>query len=102
MSGRSQKLITNNYGSCAQDIRYGIPQGSIAFSFVYKWFTPLCRTYYVRGVCRRYFSSNSISAINIKLNEDMEKVQKWCTSNDMVINTMKSKSMILFDLIYCV
>jgi hypothetical protein len=49
-----------------------------------------------------HFSSNSISAINIKLNEDMEKVQKWCTSNDMVINTMKSKSMILFDLIYCV
>ena len=39
-----------------------------------------------------HFSSNSISDINIKLNEDMEKVQGWCTSNDMVINTMKSKS----------
>ena len=42
-----------------------------------------------------HFSSNSISDINIKLNEDMEKVQGWCTSNDMVINTMKSKSMIM-------
>ena len=42
-----------------------------------------------------HFSSNSISDINIKLNEDMEKVQEWCTSNDMVINTMKSKSMIM-------
>ena len=30
-----------------------------------------------------HFSSNSISDINIKLNEDMEKVQGWCTSNDM-------------------
>ena len=25
----------------------------------------------------------------------MEKVQIWCTSNDMAINTMKSKSMIM-------
>jgi hypothetical protein len=25
----------------------------------------------------------------------MEKVQGWCTSNDMVINAMKSKSMIM-------
>ena len=25
----------------------------------------------------------------------MEKVQGWCTSNDMAINTMKSKSMIM-------
>ena len=25
----------------------------------------------------------------------MEKVQGWCTSNDMVINTMKSKSIIM-------
>jgi hypothetical protein len=32
---------------------------------------------------------------SVKLNEDMEKVQGWCTSNDMVINTMKSKSMIM-------
>ena len=32
---------------------------------------------------------------SVKLNEDMEKVQEWCTSNDMVINTMKSKSMII-------
>jgi hypothetical protein len=29
------------------------------------------------------------------LDEDMEKVQGWCTSNDMVINTMKSKSKIM-------
>jgi hypothetical protein len=42
-----------------------------------------------------HFLSNSISDINIKLNEDMEKVQEWGTSNDMVINTMKSKSMIM-------
>ena len=42
-----------------------------------------------------HFSSNSISDINIKLNEEMEKVQGWCTSNDMVINAMKSKSMIM-------
>ena len=42
-----------------------------------------------------HFSSNSISDINIKLNEDMEKVQEWCTSKDMVIHTMKSKSMII-------
>ena len=41
------------------------------------------------------FSSNSISDINIKLSEDMEKVQEVSTSNDMVINTMKSKSMIM-------
>ena len=32
---------------------------------------------------------------SVKLNEDMEKVQEWGTSNDMVINTMKSKSMIM-------
>jgi hypothetical protein len=42
-----------------------------------------------------HFSSNSKYDINIKLNEDIEKVQGWCTSNDMVINTMKSKSMIM-------
>jgi predicted HAD superfamily hydrolase len=42
-----------------------------------------------------HFSSNSISDINIKLNEDMEKVQEWCTSNDMVINTRKSNSMLM-------
>jgi hypothetical protein len=36
-----------------------------------------------------HFSSNSISDINIKLNEDMLNVQEWCTSNDMAINTMK-------------
>ena len=42
-----------------------------------------------------HFSSNSISDINIKLNEDMENVRGWCTSNAMTINTMKSKSMIM-------
>jgi hypothetical protein len=41
LSERSQKVIINNYESSAQNIRYGIPQGSIlgwtlAFSFVYK------------------------------------------------------------------
>ena len=84
LSERSQKVIINNYESSAQNILYinDLPlYVDHSMSDLYADDTTI------------HFSSNSISDINTKLNEDMEKVQGRCTSNDMVINTMKSKSM---------
>lgn len=102
LSERSQKVIINNYESSAQNIRYGIPQGSILGPLLFLLYINDLPLYVDHSMSDLYaddttihFSSNSISDINIKLNEDMEKVQGWCTSNDMVINTMKSKSMIM-------
>ena len=102
MSERSQKVIINNYESSAQDIRYEIPQGSILEPLHFLLYINDLPLYVEHGMSELYaddttihFSSNSIYDINIKLNEDMEKVQEWCTSNAMVIKTMKSQSMIL-------
>ena len=102
LSERSQKVIINNYESSAQNIRYGIPQGIILGPLLFLLYINDLPLYVDHSMSDLYaddttihFSSNSISDINIKLNEDMEKVQGWCTSNDMVINTMKSKSMIM-------
>jgi retron-type reverse transcriptase len=90
LSERFQKVIINNYESSAQNIRYEIPQGSILgplLFFLYINDLPLYVDHSMSDLYADdttiYFSSNSISDINIKLNEDMEKVQVGCTSNDM-------------------
>ena len=102
LSVRSQKVIINNYESSAQDIRYGIPQGNILEPLHFLLYINDLPLYVEHGMSELYaddttihFSSNSIYDINIKLNEDMEKVQEWCTSNAMVIKTLKSQSMIM-------
>ena len=40
-------------------------------------------------------SGKTIEAVEIILNADLEKVYLWCTSNRMILNTSKTKVMLI-------
>ena len=102
LSERSQKVVLNNYESNAQAVHYGIPQGSILGPLLFLLYINDLPLYLDNSTSDLYAddttihcSSSSVSNINMKLNNDMKKIHDWCNDNDMVINTEKSKSMIV-------
>ena len=102
LSQKSQKVVMDNIESSSSDIHFGIPQESILGLLLFLLYINDLPLHLENGSSDLYaddttvhFSSKSASDINCKLNIDMLRIHEWCVKNDMVINTNKSKSMLI-------
>ena len=99
---RTQKVVINNVSSDFCDINYGVPQGSILGPLLFILFVndislhiKNCKIYkYADDTSLCAFSETTLSLQN-KLSADLKIIEDWCINNRLVINTSKSKCMIL-------
>ena len=99
---RTQKVVINNVSSDFCDINYGVPQGSILGPLLFILFVndislhiKNCKIYkYADDTSLCVFSETTLSLQN-KFSADLKIIEDWCINNRLVINTSKSKCMIL-------
>ena len=78
-----------NVNSSFESIKFGVKFGDIVFETKYS-------TFYMYADDANLSCYNSdVNVIQTNLEYDMHKIQCWCVNNKMVINTSKSKSMLV-------
>ncbi|MES9881523.1 MAG: reverse transcriptase family protein [Sedimenticola sp.] len=99
---RSQKVSTNNTISEAEHITSGVPQGSILGPLMFLLFindlplyTDIVNTDLYADDTTLYDMNKSIPSVKENLENALEKLSKWCKENGMVINSAKTKVMLV-------
>ena len=102
LSDKSQKVKIGQETSEFKPIHSGVPQGSILGPLLFVIFIndlPLV----LKNVNADLYaddttihkSASSIDVLNIALNDDFYNIKEWCSENDMVLNTDKTKVMLI-------
>ncbi len=97
LSDRSQYVYVNGSRSTENDIKIGVPQGSILGPILFLLFindlpneVKQCITNLYADDCMIYVSTESIDDLKCDLQSDLNNVQQWFTNNRLTINTKKS------------
>ena len=104
LSNRTQRVSLNNNLSDAANVIYGVPQGSILGPLLFLIFIndlPL----YIQSTSTSvdlyaddtyfYCSSHDKLVLERKLQASLDCLQRWCHENGMVLNTDKTKVMLI-------
>ena len=96
---RNHSIKINDYLSSLTPITHGVPQGSIIVPLLFIIFvndlhlsTNLPIDMYADD-STLHTNGKTVAELNEKLTTAVSSVNDWCTSNDMVINEKKTKSM---------
>ena len=102
LKNRFQLVQINGTKSESVNVKHGIPQGSILGPLLFLVFindiifeTKFSNLYiYADDTSISCYDTN-VNSLNTKLNQDLNNIEKWCQKNRIVINTSKSKSMLI-------
>ena len=101
LSEREQRVLANNNYSPFQEVTQGVPQGSVL--------GPLFYIIYANDIskvvknCERalyaddtvlYVASRDFNTSVVKLQQDINSLSRWCTTNGIKANTEKTKVMV--------
>lgn len=106
LSDRKQKVKIGNITSDDEEVKFGVPQGSILgpllfliyindVTDIFKDLGVKCKLF--ADDMKLYFSSNNISFIEIILNKALERLSHWLDGNQMKINIDETVFMLLHD-----
>ena len=102
LMGRKQKVFVNNTFSEAENIICGVPQGSILGPLLFLLFIndlPLSIDNVLTDLyaddTTLYFIDKSQACIEQQLQTALHKLSEWCKENGMLINTTKTKAMLI-------
>jgi hypothetical protein len=102
LTNRVQQVSINNTLSEAGYLSQGVPQGSILGPLLFSLFIndlPLhienCDIFSYADDTNLTVSAITIEDIQNKLSRDLTVVEAWCNNNQLVINTSKSKCMLI-------
>ena len=102
LSSRKQKVSLNNIRSDDEIITDGVPQGSILGPLLFLMFindlplyTDSVNTDFYADDTTLYISGETLEIIERNLQVALDCLAKWCKCNGMVINTTKTKVMLM-------
>jgi hypothetical protein len=102
LSHRSQSVHVNGKESKAASIVHGVPQGSILGPLLFILFindivfeVKYSKLFIYADDTSLSCSDSDINNLRIKLDHDLLKINAWCVNNRIVINSLKSKSMLI-------
>ena len=104
LNNRTQQVYINGTFSKPGNVEYGVPQGSILGPILFLLYIndlPLCLTssniqcHMLADDTTLNFKDKSIDKIQASLQTSLNEINIWCKNNHMVINTSKTKSMVI-------
>ena len=104
LSNRTQQVVINNLSSSSGDVVCGVPQGSILGPLLFLLFindlplslnnSPISVDLYADDT-NLYSTALDKSSLEADLQKALDSVHTWCLENGMLINTKKTKLMLI-------
>ena len=103
LSDRKQKVVFEGYESDTKIVKSGVPQGSVLGPLFFLIFMNDLHLGLQHGISLDMYADDSticasgrnITSVEQKLNQCTPEIVNWCKHNKMVINTEKTKSMLI-------
>ncbi len=102
LSNRYQQVVNGDIKSTSLEIKSGVPQGSILGPLLFLLFINDLPLNITTTHADLYADDTTIHCSGSKINEikenietDLDKIEKWCKTNKMFINPLKTTSMVI-------